>query len=52
MSEMNHARWMQIDRLQWAKARKEFPTADLERLRRKVTKAMVATYGKCPPKPK
>lgn len=51
MSDMTYARWQQIDKLQWEKARKEQPTGDLLKLRRKVTKAMVATHGKCPPKP-
>ncbi len=51
MSKMTHARWQQIDKLQWAKARKEHPTADMLKLRRKVTKAMIATHGPCPPKP-
>jgi hypothetical protein len=51
MSKMTHDRWMQIDRLQWAKVRKENPTANMRRLRRRLTKAMIATHGPCPPKP-
>jgi len=48
---MTHDHWKRLDRLHFAAARKKYPTEDLDRLRRRVTTAMVATFGKCPPKP-
>ncbi len=48
----DHDHWMRLWRLHFAAARKKYPTEDLERLQRLVTRAMVASYGKCPPKPK
>jgi hypothetical protein len=44
-------RWMQIERLQWEKARREHPNADMAALSRSVRQAMVKTHGPPPPKP-
>jgi len=52
MSPMTYERWKQIERLQLEKALKENPTANRTRIIKRLRKAMVATHGKCPPKPK
>ncbi len=47
---MTHDLWMRLDGLHWKAAREDQPTADMLRLRRKVTTAMEATFGPCPSK--
>ncbi|MCP4900208.1 MAG: hypothetical protein GY906_24820 [bacterium] len=49
---MTYERWMQIDRLQWEKLRKANPTANMRRMRKNLTVAMVRTHGPRPSKPK
>ncbi len=47
----DHDHWMRVDGLQWAKIRKEQPTANMRRLRQRLTAAMELKHGPCPPKP-
>ncbi len=51
MSEMTHARWKQIERLQLEKAIKDNPTGNRRRLLKNLHKAMVVTHGECPREP-
>lgn len=52
MSEMTRERWLQIDKLQWEKFRRANPTGNMRKMRQRLTRAMIATHGPCPPKPK
>jgi hypothetical protein len=48
---MTHGRWMAIWQNSWEKAVRDHPTADRGKLHGNLYRAMVETYGECPPRP-
>lgn len=47
---MMHDHWQQLWRLHFAEARRRYADVNIEKLQRRVTKAMEEAYGPCPPK--